>query len=107
MHITRLEAWSVRMQLSEPYTIAYETVDSTTNVFLRLHTNTPLVGLGCAAPDPYVTGETPSDVLAALDQAATVRNRPRPHAPGCRLGAAPASPGKSALHPGRAGHGRA
>jgi len=72
MHITRLEAWSVRMQLSEPYTIAYETVDSTTNVFLRLHTNTPLVGLGCAAPDPYVTGETPSDVLVALDRAATV-----------------------------------
>jgi L-alanine-DL-glutamate epimerase-like enolase superfamily enzyme len=69
MHITRLEAWSVAMPLSEPYTIAYETVDSTTNVFLRLHTNTPLVGLGCAAPDPYITGETPADVLSRLEQA--------------------------------------
>ena len=72
MHITRLEAWPVRMALREPYTIAYETVESTTNVFLRLHTNTPLVGLGCAAPDPYITGETPEDVLSALEQAAGV-----------------------------------
>jgi L-alanine-DL-glutamate epimerase-like enolase superfamily enzyme len=69
MHITRIEAWPVRMPLSEPYTIAYETVDSTVNIFLRLHTDTQHVGLGCAAPDPYITGETPDDVLAALDQA--------------------------------------
>jgi L-alanine-DL-glutamate epimerase-like enolase superfamily enzyme len=71
MRITRLEAWSVRMPLSEPYTIAYETVESTTNIFLRLHTDGPLVGLGCAAPDPHVTGETPADVLATLEQAAS------------------------------------
>lgn len=70
MHITRLEAWSVAMPLSEPYTIAYETVDSTVNVFVRLHTNTPLVGLGCAAPDPYITGETPAHVLNRLEQVA-------------------------------------
>ncbi len=70
MHITRLEAWSVAMPLSEPYTIAYETVDSTVNIFVRLHTNTPLVGLGCAAPDPYITGETPADVLTRLEQVA-------------------------------------
>ena len=68
MRVTRLEAWSVRMPLSEPYTIAYETVDSTTNVFLRLHTDTPHVGVGCAAPDPYITGETPESVLSVLQQ---------------------------------------
>jgi L-alanine-DL-glutamate epimerase-like enolase superfamily enzyme len=70
MRITRLEAWPVRMRLSEPYTIAYETVDSTTNVFLRLHTDSPLVGHGCAAPDLAVTAETPPGALAALEQAA-------------------------------------
>src|SRR5438094_10367127 len=68
MRITRLEAWIVRMRLSEPYTIAYERVDATVNVFVRLHTDTPHVGLGCAAPDAYITGETPEEVLAALEQ---------------------------------------
>src|SRR6266511_1331068 len=68
MRITRLEAWPVRMRLSEPYTIAYETVDAAVNVFVRLHTDTPHVGLGCAAPDAHVTGETPEEVLSALEQ---------------------------------------
>jgi L-alanine-DL-glutamate epimerase-like enolase superfamily enzyme len=70
MRITRLEAWSVLLRMSEPYTIAYETVDSTTNVFVRLHTDSALVGHGCAAPDPVVTGETPEQVLSALTDAA-------------------------------------
>ncbi|MFH2007679.1 MAG: dipeptide epimerase [bacterium] len=67
MKITRLEAWSVSMPLREPYTIAYETVDRATNVFVRLHTNVGTTGLGCAAPDLAVTGETPSGVLACLE----------------------------------------
>jgi hypothetical protein len=41
MKITGLHAWKVPLQLSEPYTIAYETVDSATNVFLRLATGAP------------------------------------------------------------------
>ncbi len=70
MHITRLEAWPVHLKLSEPYTIAYETIESTTNVFVRLHTNGPLVGHGVAAPDLPITRETPADVLSALDDIA-------------------------------------
>jgi L-alanine-DL-glutamate epimerase-like enolase superfamily enzyme len=69
MRITNLEVWPVELKLSEPYTIAYETVDWTTNVFLRLHTNSPLVGHGCAAPDFFVTRETPEGVIAALENA--------------------------------------
>ena len=66
MKITRIEVWPVRMRLSEPYTIAYETVSHATNVFLRLHTNTNLRAVGCAAPDQGVTGETPDSARTAL-----------------------------------------
>jgi L-alanine-DL-glutamate epimerase-like enolase superfamily enzyme len=66
MRITHLEAWPIKMQLAEPYTIAPEPVDSTTNVFLRIETDRGFVGFGCAAPDDQVTGETPETVLQAF-----------------------------------------
>ena len=63
MKITAIEAWSVEMRLAVPYTIAYETVSSTQNVFLRIETDRGITGFGCAAPDLQVTGETPESVL--------------------------------------------
>ncbi len=65
MKIKKVRAWAVSMPLDEPYTIAYETVESAVNIMLRLDTGT-LVGSGCAAPDLPVTGETPEDTLALL-----------------------------------------
>ena len=70
MRILGIEAFEVTMGLEEPYTIAYDTFDSASNVFLRLDTGSGPVGFGCAAPDLEVTGETPSSVLAALDDIA-------------------------------------
>jgi L-alanine-DL-glutamate epimerase-like enolase superfamily enzyme len=63
MRITKIECWPVEMKLSEPYTIAYETVDRCTNIFLRCQTDTGLTGMGCAAPDKAVTNETPEGVM--------------------------------------------
>lgn len=71
MKLTQIEAWQVEMQLTEPYTIAYETVTSATNIFLRLETSTGLVGYGCAAPDPEVTGETAGQTLDIVDPVLT------------------------------------
>lgn len=70
MRITKIEALEVKMGLEEPYTIAYDTFDSASNVFLRLDTGSGPVGFGCAAPDLEVTGETPATVLTALEDIA-------------------------------------
>jgi L-alanine-DL-glutamate epimerase-like enolase superfamily enzyme len=70
MRIERIEAWPLELKLATPYTIAGASFDRTTNVLLRLVTDGPLVGLGCAAPDPAVTGETPSAALDFIQTAA-------------------------------------
>ena len=57
----------MEMRLAEPYTIAYETTDKVTNIFLRIETDQGVVGHGCAAPDFHVTGETPASVMTAFD----------------------------------------
>ena len=66
MRIRGIKAWAVRMRLSEPYTIAYETIRSAGNVFIRLDTGRGPAGFGCAAPDQAVTGETVEGTLSAM-----------------------------------------
>ena len=70
MKITRIDVKPVHMPFAHPYTIAYETLDATTNVFLRLETDSNLSGYGCAAPDKAITGETPASVCRALEHTA-------------------------------------
>ena len=67
MRITSVDAWSHAMDLAEPYSIANERFEHAENVFLRLLTDTGPDGVGCAAPDFGVTGETAQTVLAAID----------------------------------------
>ncbi len=69
MRIERVEAWAVRMRLEEPYAIAYERVEEATNVYLRLVAGR-FAGIGCAAPDEAVTGETADSVEVALAEVA-------------------------------------
>jgi L-alanine-DL-glutamate epimerase-like enolase superfamily enzyme len=64
--LTAVEVWPVSLRLSEPYAIAYETVEQVSNVFLRLRTDRGIDGFGCAAPDLAVTGETGDSVVEAL-----------------------------------------
>ena len=66
MKITRVSFHRLDLQLSVPYTIAYESISNTTNFILKLETDTSLTGYGCAAPDLNVTGETVEDVEFAI-----------------------------------------
>lgn len=70
MKILSLEAWPVEFALSAPYTIAYETIDRVDNVFVRLKTDGPHEGCGCAAPDLAITGESAASVLSSFEEIA-------------------------------------
>jgi L-alanine-DL-glutamate epimerase-like enolase superfamily enzyme len=67
LKIVNIEAWPVEMNLTEPYTIAYEMVERITNVFIRVETDKDITGIGCAAPDRIITGETPETVLDIMN----------------------------------------
>ncbi len=66
MKITHVSYERLELTLSEPYTIAYETISKTTNFILSLETDGKVTGYGCAAPDLLVTGETSEQVELAL-----------------------------------------
>lgn len=66
MTITYVKVWKEDLDLTKPYTIAYKTISAVENVFLLLETNNGLRGIGVAAPAAFVTGETVSDSLHAL-----------------------------------------
>jgi L-alanine-DL-glutamate epimerase-like enolase superfamily enzyme len=69
MKITAVDFIGVEMPLRMPYTIAYETIEKVTNIFIRIQTDSALVGFGCAAPDLAVTGENAQSVLSSLESA--------------------------------------
>jgi len=67
MRIKELEASVMRLGLSEPYIIAYETVESAEVVFVRVETSSGITGYGCAAPDLQVTGENLRSVMDVFE----------------------------------------
>ncbi|MEJ2581306.1 MAG: dipeptide epimerase [Acidobacteriota bacterium] len=68
MKIRTIEVGEVMLRLSEPYTIAYETIETAHNVFVRIETDSDVVGFGCGAPDMEVTGESAASVVAAIKE---------------------------------------
>ena len=52
--------------MEEPFTIAYETIDYTDNIFALLSTDKGITGMGCVAPVAEVTGETIDSVMEIL-----------------------------------------
>ena len=69
MRIRRVSTRIEHFELSRPYTIAFRTVDSVRNGIVRIETEDGSVGLGCASPERFVTGETWEACDAALADA--------------------------------------
>lgn len=67
MKITNVSYERLDLELSEPYTIAYETISKAVNFILKIETQLGVVGYGCAAPDIVATGETPEDVAQDIN----------------------------------------
>ncbi|TKB28554.1 dipeptide epimerase [Desulfopila sp. IMCC35006] len=58
MKIKNITVWKEDLELTRPYTIAYETISSVVNLFVLLETDTGITGIGAGSPDEDVTGET-------------------------------------------------
>lgn len=70
MRIVDARVIRLELELSEPYTIAYDTYDRAVNLVLRVEDEDGTFGQGCAAPAPEVTGETPEACEHQLRRAA-------------------------------------
>ncbi len=67
MKINHARVWRQDLELSRPYTIAYQHIDRVENLFLQLVLEDGSIGLGAASPAAAVTGETLDACSAALD----------------------------------------
>lgn len=66
MKITNIDFFRLDMPLAIPYTIAYQTVNKTSNIILKVETDKGITGWGCSAPDKIVTGETAEAVISNI-----------------------------------------
>jgi len=67
MKIAKVEHWTEHLELTRPYTIAYDTIEAVDNHIVRIDTEEGLVGIGAASPGPDVTGESIDDCRNALE----------------------------------------
>ncbi len=67
MRITRIKCWQANLQLTKPYTIAVHTIDAAENIFVYVELENGVYGVGSGAPTEFVTGETMSAALEALE----------------------------------------
>jgi len=67
MRIEAVHTWFEPLALARPYTIAFRTITDVRLGFVALRTECGLTGLGCASPEPHVTGESADACAGALD----------------------------------------
>jgi len=68
MRITRLEISKLDLKLQAALTVAYGSYAELNYALVKVHTDSGMIGLGEASPDPQVTGETQESVFLALHE---------------------------------------
>ena len=58
MKIKSIRTWSENLELTRPYSIAYETIDAVENVFVEVTLGNNIKGYGSGSPAEFITGET-------------------------------------------------
>ncbi|MBN2366096.1 MAG: dipeptide epimerase [Calditrichaeota bacterium] len=64
--IKKVKSWRENLDLTRPYTIAYQTIDSVENIFVYLETEDGLYGVGSGSPASFITGESMDAADAVL-----------------------------------------
>ncbi len=64
--VKKVKSWRENLELTRPYTISYQTIDSVENIFVYLETEDGLYGIGSGSPASFITGESMDDADAAL-----------------------------------------
>lgn len=68
MKITKIEVFAARLPLKEPFIISYVRLDDMPTIFVRIETDTGIIGWGEAVPDQNVTGETWKSTYQVIHQ---------------------------------------
>src|SRR6185295_604686 len=66
--IKSIRVWSVDLGNTKPYTIAFKTIDEVRNAFVEITLDNKITGMGAGNPSEYVTGESMSQTLGALQE---------------------------------------
>lgn len=67
MRIKDIKLEKIRLQLTEPFRVAFGVIDYSENLLVKIETDEGISGYGEAAPLPFVTGETIESVLAVTE----------------------------------------
>lgn len=68
MKIKDIKIWSVDLQNTKPYTIAFKTTDLVMNAFVEITLDNGVTGIGSGNPSEYVTGEHFNDTKEVLQE---------------------------------------
>lgn len=67
MYIRKVDIYSIRLPLKEPFVVAYDRYDDMPSILVKIAADDGYVGWGEAVPDQHVTGETPHSVSQIIE----------------------------------------